>query len=69
MEKKEREREREKETKKEGRKEGGKGSRENSIDQGLEVNFHNCLYLIHDSQPKMKPITSLLEGGIILAWY
>lgn len=42
MEKKEREREREKETMKEGRKEeGGKGSRENSIDQGLEVNFHN----------------------------
>lgn len=70
MEKKEREREREKETMKEGRnEEGGKGSRENSIDQGLEVNFHNCLYLIHDSQPKMKPITSFLEGVIILAWY
>lgn len=67
MEKKERERKRKRN--KEGRKEGGKGSRENSIDQGLEVNFHNCLYLIHDSQPKMKPITSLLEGGIILAWY
>ena len=67
MEKKERGRKRKRN--KEGRKEGGKGSRENSIDQGLEVNFHNCLYLIHDSQPKMKPITSLLEGVIILAWY
>lgn len=65
MEKKERGRKRKRN--KEGRKEGGKGSRENSIDQGLEVNFHNCLYLIHDSQPKMKPITSLLEGVIILA--
>ena len=43
--KKKRERERKRKRKrkrnKEGRKEGGKGSRENSIDQGLEVNFHN----------------------------
>ena len=67
--KREREKEKKKQRRKEGRKEGGKGSRENSIDQGLEVNFHNCLYLIHDSQPKMKPTTSLLEGVIILAWY
>ena len=43
MEKKERERKRKRKRKrnKEGRPERGKGSRENSIDQGLEVNFHN----------------------------
>lgn len=39
--KREREKEKKKQRRKEGRKEGGKGSRENSIDQGLEVNFHN----------------------------